>query len=1124
MAWRGRGRSYGKGKGYRGGGKGKGRGRGRGRGRGGAKTWTRDKAASSKRDSLPVMQFKQQIVDLVEANRAIVITGEAGCGKSTQVPQYIIDAVRPDGAREPRVLVTQPRRVAAVSVARRVAAERGEAVGQSVGYHVAGDQRGAKVEEKVQEDKEDTDMKDEEDLEAVPAAPESVTKPAKCVYMTTGVLLQLLTHHRDDTAGNYSHILIDEAHERDVDMDLVLVTLRRMVIEGRTSEKRVPKVIIMSATVDAQRLCGFFGDRTPHLHVGTRPFPVRVHDLDQVIEASQATDTKIEPWSEYVPKDTQNARFERDASRACVQVLKALMDPVFEKGLLPPIEDADSRRDVLVFAPGVAEIEELENLCRKEGVHKLYDVLPLHGALDDKQQRHALSNPEHTEKRRCVLTTNVAESSVTVPGVRFVIDFGLEKLPVYDPRTKTQALLTRHCSRASCAQRAGRCGRVAPGACLRLYSQKIYTSMPAYIPPEIVRAPLPTVALKALLLDDQPAQLLSEALDAPQKRDVEEALTSLVKIGAIRKGDPEFEVEPLGELVSRLDVDANVGRLVAFGAALGCLDDMCVVAAAVSLRDVFLQPFEAGKKKAEEDVDGDPLALTLEQGRQEVAHFLPRRRITEQQQFSDALATVAILREFKRRLSTQSRDEAARYARQNHASFKRLVEVDALAKRLGDTYDRLISRRRKRDRGALQRLRRARNGLQHVLKKQPALITTAKKFALLCCFSPTVAVSDGCETSTEQRGTLRFRVEPARPRASFINDAKKARAAFDKCGAISARLYRQGEEEVVADTDAPPPPPQETVPLDIDGLSGDEDAAQKARDAEFDNVYDGLDEKGDAMDTDEVPVFLELTTRSGQDAVACARMAGVRGSLRLPLGSDGTLHLRDPQLKMATLQFRRPGAGAHIEPTWSSPNARFFVDPYGSAATRRRWLVAPCFSSRGASKTRQLAHSPTLLPAEPRGAAELLLLACSRDVRWLLDDDRVVAAELFGVQPPDSLIVPLVTHIDAKDVRLLNKLREALSKSVRDPDGAPGAAVQPLVDLLDRADREPFAGLDSFAEAQLLPGVDDEEALLAPLSRVGLAALDDDEEADAGKRGREEEDAPEDAPAHDLKRARLADY
>ena len=138
MAWRGRGRSYGKGKGYGRGGKGKGRGRGRGRGRGATRTWTRDKTAADRREALPVTQFKKQIVDLVAANRAVVITGEAGCGKSTQVPQYIIDAPRPDSEREPRVLVTQPRRVAAVSVARRVAAERGEAIGQSVGYHVAG--------------------------------------------------------------------------------------------------------------------------------------------------------------------------------------------------------------------------------------------------------------------------------------------------------------------------------------------------------------------------------------------------------------------------------------------------------------------------------------------------------------------------------------------------------------------------------------------------------------------------------------------------------------------------------------------------------------------------------------------------------------------------------------------------------------------------------------------------------------------------------------------------------------------------------------------------------------------------------------------------------------------------
>ena len=250
-------------------------------------------------------------------------------------------------------------------------------------------------------------------------------------------------------------------------------------------------------------------------------------------------------------------------------------------------------------------------------------------------------------------------------------------------------------------------------------------------------------------------------------------------------------------------------------------------------------------------------------------------------------------------------------------------------------------------------------------------------------------------------------------------------------------------------------------------------------------------------------------------------MAGVRGSLRLPLGRDGSLHLRDPQLKAATLSSddrarrrtsSRRGPRRTRASSWTTgPRPRD-----GGGSSRRA-------SRRGARRRR--GSSRTRLPCCRRsraGAAELLLLACSRDVRWLLDDDRIVGVELFGTQAPDSLIVPLVTNIDAKDVRLLNKVREALSKSCRDPDGAPGAAVQPLVDLLDRATGSRSRGLDSFAEAQLLPGVD-EEVLLAPLSRVGMAALEVEE--DNGKRERDDDEVVEEEPRRPrTPRARLADY
>jgi len=290
-------------------------------------------------------------------------------------------------------------------------------------------------------------------------------------------------------------------------------------------------------------------------------------------------------------------------------------------------------------------------------------------------------------------------------------------------------------------------------------------------------------------------------------------------------------------------------------------------------------------------------------------------------------------------------------------------------------------------------------------------------------------------------------------------------------------------------------------------------------------VYEGLDAKpdDDGAAAGDSEWRLEVTTRSAKDAAAVARSAGVRASVKLPLGDGSHLHLRDPRLSAPTLAFERPGARACVEATWSSPSARHFVDPYESAATKARYLVAPFYSARGASKSRQLAHQPTLLPAEPKGAAELLLLAAARDARWVAADSGLVGAELFAPGSPDELRVALPLVLDATDVDLLNGVRRALSRAVAAPDGAPGAAVDPLLALLDREDREEL----EVCAPTLADALNGRSAARSPALESGGDGLLGDLRAFGGgsaKRAVSDDDDAESGGCPDPKRARLDEW
>ncbi len=534
---------------------------------------------------LPISSRADDILEALATNQVVIVAGATGSGKTTQLPKIALQLRErqplSQSSRRPRqVGVTQPRRIAATSVAARVASELDCPLGSAVGYQIRFENR---------------------------SQPSTQLK-----FMTDGILLAEI--QGDPLLRRYHTLIIDEAHERSLTIDFLLGWLKRIL-----PRRRDLKVVISSATIETARFSEFFDD-APVIEVEGRTFPVDVL---------------------YEPPDP-----ELDPREAVANAVESIM------GL-------DPHGDFLVFLPGEREIAETERILSGRKLRNA-EILPLYGRLSAAEQSRVFSEGS---RRRVILATNVAETSLTLPGIVYVIDAGVARLSRYDPRSGTTRLQIEDISQASANQRKGRSGRVREGICVRLYSEEDFDARPEFTDPEVLRVGLAGVILrmKASRLGDVES---FPFLDTPEPRAVTEGYRVLEELGAL---DADRELTALGKQLARFPVDPRIARMILAAVDYDCLDEMLIVAAALEIRDPRERPRDAEQK----------------------ADHLHQRFRDAESDFAGLLRLWAFVEEARNKGSSHLR----KTCKQNFLSFNRIREWREVQRQLTTTVKELKLRR-----------------------------------------------------------------------------------------------------------------------------------------------------------------------------------------------------------------------------------------------------------------------------------------------------------------------------------------------------------------------------------------------------------------------------------------------
>ncbi|EPQ28968.1 uncharacterized protein PFL1_03258 [Pseudozyma flocculosa PF-1] len=589
------------------------------------------------RQGLPIAKYRQEILDIVESSQIFVLSGETGCGKSTQVPAYILEDCMAKG-RNCKIYVTEPRRISAISLAERVSEELGEPRGSVgtgdslVGYAIR--------------------------LES------HVGRNARLVYATTGIVLRMLEGTAFD---DITHVIIDEVHERSIESDFLLIILKTLI-----EHRKDLKVVLMSATVDAERISAYCGG-CPTIAVPGRTFPVDVHYLEDAVELTNYT---LEDNSAYAKRQRRGGRGGSDYTRkADAPGGNKSRLQVVEDDDAPPDDDDDDDDDgrgpaagalassseaksyraktietiekmneytinhelivrilervcfekdlrdysaaTLIFLPGLADIRKCHDMLNDHPIFggSTFRLYPLHSTISSENQG-AVFNVPPKGVRKIVIATNIAETGITIPDITCVIDSGKHREMRFDEKRQISRLVECFVAKSNAKQRRGRAGRVQRGICFHLFTRLRHDSYFDDHPlPEMLRLSLQDLALKLkvmkIRIGTSIENALSLALDPPSSTNVQRAIAALIEVKALTANE---DITPLGRHLSRLPLDVHMGKFLLTASLFKCLDPALTIAAALNAKSPFVTPFgkEAEADRAKQSFKlGDSDFLTI---------------------------------------------------------------------------------------------------------------------------------------------------------------------------------------------------------------------------------------------------------------------------------------------------------------------------------------------------------------------------------------------------------------------------------------------------------------------------------------------------------------------------------